>query len=38
MYTNPVVKEATVVVKAEKMWERLPCAFVSFKYHDGAVS
>ncbi|CAE5958170.1 unnamed protein product [Arabidopsis arenosa] len=32
LYTNPVVKEAAVVAKPDKMWGETPCAFVSLKY------
>ncbi|ESQ27396.1 hypothetical protein EUTSA_v10018371mg [Eutrema salsugineum] len=38
LYTNPVVKEAAVVAKPDKMWGETPCAFVSLKYHDGTVT
>jgi acyl-CoA synthetase (AMP-forming)/AMP-acid ligase II len=31
LYTNPVVKEAAVVAKPDKMWGETPCAFVSLK-------
>ncbi|CAH8354583.1 unnamed protein product [Eruca vesicaria subsp. sativa] len=32
LYTNPVVKEAAVVAKPDKMWGETPYAFVSLKY------
>ncbi|KAG5381165.1 hypothetical protein IGI04_029007 [Brassica rapa subsp. trilocularis] len=38
LYTNPVVKEAAVVAKPDKMWGETPCAFVSLKCLDGSVS
>ncbi|KAG5392868.1 hypothetical protein IGI04_022831 [Brassica rapa subsp. trilocularis] len=41
LYTNPVVKEAAVVAKPDKMWGETPCAFVSLKYGnngDGSVT
>ncbi|VVA92090.1 unnamed protein product [Arabis nemorensis] len=41
LYTNPVVKEAAVVAKPDKMWGETPCAFVSLKYDnngDGSVT
>ncbi|KAL0702022.1 hypothetical protein Bca4012_058144 [Brassica carinata] len=39
LYTNPVVKEAAVVAKPDRMWGETPCAFVSLKsHHDGVVS
>ncbi|ESQ34645.1 hypothetical protein EUTSA_v10009822mg [Eutrema salsugineum] len=41
LYTKPVVKEAAVVAKPDKMWGETPCAFVSLKHDykvDGSVT
>ncbi|CAA7013446.1 unnamed protein product [Microthlaspi erraticum] len=34
LYTNPMVKEAAVVAKPDKMWGETLCAFVSLKYDE----